>query len=36
MPEDSLVKELDKRIGQMEEDINTYERNIVQLGFMEF
>jgi len=36
MPEDSLVKELDKRIGKMEEDLNTYERNIVQLGFMEF
>jgi hypothetical protein len=36
MPEDSLVKELDKRIGQMEEDVNTYERNIVQQGFMEF
>lgn len=36
MPEDSLVKELDKRIGIMEEDINSYERNIVQLGYMEF
>ena len=36
MPEDSLLKELDKRIGQMEEDVNRYERNIVQLGFMEF
>ncbi len=36
MPEDSLVKELDKRIQTMEEDVNRYERNIVQLGFMEF
>ncbi len=36
MPQDDLVKELDTRIGQMEEDINSYERQIVQLGVMEF
>ena len=36
LPEDKLVIELEKRLGEMEEDINQYEQDIVSLGFMQF
>jgi len=35
-PEDSLVMELDARLGIMEEQIEYYERSIIELGFIEF
>ena len=35
-PEDPIVDELDTRLGVMEDQIEDYERSIVELGFMEF
>jgi predicted Zn-dependent protease len=35
-PEDPIVDELDARLGVMEDQIEDYERSIVELGFMEF
>ncbi|MDA0568536.1 MAG: DUF2723 domain-containing protein [Bacteroidetes bacterium] len=35
-PEDPIVDELDARLGVMEDQIEGYERSIVELGFMEF
>jgi hypothetical protein len=35
-PEDTLVVELDARLGILEEQIESYERFIVELGFIEF
>jgi hypothetical protein len=34
--EDPIVDELDARLGVMEDQIEDYERSIVELGFMEF
>ena len=35
-PEDSLVSELDARIGKMEESLNAYYNNIVNIGSQDF